>query len=96
MNLDRPNIDREMVSLFFEIKRNMPFEQRDPMKISSPLIGHQLINVYRQSNNNALKQLIEKFMDSAGGDWTRRLSKSNKVNSIFNKVNFFSDKMVDT
>jgi len=41
------NIDRPMVTLFFEIKRNLPFESRDAMKLSAPDIGelttHQAI-----------------------------------------------------
>ena len=40
MNIDRPNIDRAMVSLFFEIKRNMPFELRDQIKSHLLMLGH--------------------------------------------------------
>jgi len=83
MNLDRPNIDRPMVSLFFEIKRNMPYDQREHMKISSPNIGQQLISIYRKSGSAPLKQLIEDFMERAGDDWTDKLSPSNKKQSTF-------------
>ncbi len=83
MFIDRPNIDRAMVSLFFEIKRNMPSEQREQMKISSPLIGQQLISIYQQSNNEALRFLIEKFMDRAGDDWRSRLSPTRKSRLLF-------------
>lgn len=92
MNIDRPNIDRTMMSLFFEIKRNMPLDQREKMKISSPLVGHQLVSVYRKSNDTALKHLIEKFMDGAGGEWTKRLVKSNKTNYLFKRASLISDK----
>ncbi|MGK0373768.1 MAG: hypothetical protein ACJA2E_000235 [Arenicella sp.] len=35
MNIDRPNIDRAMVTLFFEIKRNMPFDAREDIVASN-------------------------------------------------------------
>jgi hypothetical protein len=78
MNIDRPNINRAMVTLFFEIKRNMPFEARDDMKISSPVIGKQLISIYQQSNNKPLRRLIEDFMQRAGAAWESQLSTPRK------------------
>lgn len=78
MNIDRPNIDRAMVTLFFEIKRNMPFDAREDMKISSPVIGKQLISIYHHSNNKPLKQLIEDFMLRAGDAWVSQLGKPRK------------------
>jgi len=77
------NIDRPMVSLFFEIKRNMPFEQRDDMKISAPDVGERLVSIYRHSNNEALRQLIENFMSRAGTDWSKQLSPSKKPKMMF-------------
>ena len=85
MHIDRPNIDRAMVNLFFEIKRNMPSSEREEMKISSPLIGQKLISVYQKSNNDALKFLIERFMDRAGEDWTGRLEPAKKSNFLFSR-----------
>ena len=72
------NIDRPMVSLFFEIKRNMPFDEREDMKIASPDVGERLITIYQGSQNKALKELIENFMDRAGSDWSRRLNDQGK------------------
>jgi len=85
MNTDRPNIDRAMVSLFFEIKRNMPFEQRKDMKISSPTIGQQLISIYQQSNDTSLKQLIEDFMQRAGDGWASKLSSPKRNKPLFTR-----------
>jgi hypothetical protein len=78
MNINRPNIDRAMVTLFFEIKRNMPFESRDNLKISSPVIGTQLISIYQNSNDKSLQRLIEEFMQRAGETWVNKLSKPQK------------------
>lgn len=78
MNIDRPNIDRAMVTLFFEIKRNMPFEARDELKISSPVIGTQLISIYQKSNDKPLRRLIEEFMQRAGDTWVSKLSQPRK------------------
>ena len=73
MKIERPNIDRAMVNLFFEIKRNMPFDQRQAMKISSPNITQQLIGIYEESSNNSLKHLIQDFMVRAGDGWAKKL-----------------------
>jgi len=90
MNIERLNIDRAMASLFFEIKRNMPFEQREEMKISSPTIGESLINVYKNSNNKALKRLIHDFMQQAGEDWQAKLASSKKRKNLFAKSALFA------
>jgi len=81
MNIDRPNIDRPMVTLFFEIKRNMPFDARGDLKISSPVIGTQLVSIYQESNDKPLRRLIEEFMQRAGGTWVSKLSKPQKSKS---------------
>lgn len=84
MNIDHAlNIDRPMVSLFFEIKRNMPFDQRKDMKIAAPNIGEQLVSIYRDSNNKSLKGLIENFMEHAGQGWAQRLNAPKKSKLLF-------------
>jgi len=77
------NIDRPMVSLFFEIKRNMPATDREEMKIAAPDVGDRLVAIYQNSNNSALKELIETFMNHAGADWTKQLSKPKKSRMLF-------------
>jgi len=77
------NIDRSMVSLFFEIKRNMPATDRDEMRIAAPDVGERLVSIYQNSNNSALKELIETFMDHAGSEWTEQLAKPRKSRMLF-------------
>lgn len=72
------NIDRPMVTLFFQIKRNLPFEIRDDLKISSPAIGTQLVSIYQKSDDKPLRQLIEEFMQRAGDSWVSKLNKPQK------------------
>ena len=70
------NIDRKMVTLFFEIKRNMPFEQREDMKIASHDLGDRLVGIYQESDNRTMRMLIEQFMMRAGPKWAGKLSSS--------------------
>lgn len=77
------NIDRPMVSLFFEIKRNLPATDRDEMRIAAPDVGERLVAIYQDSNNSALKELIETFMDHAGSEWTKQLTKPKKSRMLF-------------
>jgi len=77
------NIDRPMVSLFFEIKRNMPAPERKEMRIAAPDVGDKLVEIYQSSNNSALKELIETFMDRAGSDWTKQLGEAQKSDALF-------------
>lgn len=70
------NIDRPMASLFFQIKRSIPFEARDEMKISSPSVGQKLVSLYKDSNDKEVKSMIEDFMSRAGGNWKSQLGVS--------------------
>lgn len=70
------NIDRKMVSLFFEIKRNMPYEQREDMKIASHDLGERLVGIYQESDSSTMRMLIEQFMLRAGPKWAGKLSSS--------------------
>lgn len=81
--LERPNIDRPMANLFFEIKRNLPYAARDGMKIAAPDVADRLIDIYQASNNPALRSLIEKFFDRAGSDWMARLNPPKKPRLTF-------------
>lgn len=80
------NINRKMVGLFFEIKRCMPFEQQESMKIAAPGIGIQLIKLHQESDSQTLKQLIEKFMQLAGDDWVKKLKTPIRSKSILNRI----------
>lgn len=67
------NIDRYMVNLFFEIKRNLPFELRSPLKISNANLCDDLIDVYLSIDNEANQRLIEVFLERAGETWGKKL-----------------------
>ena len=77
------NIDRPMAALFFEIKREAPFEERADMKISSPDVGQRLVALYRDSNDKALKKMIKTFMEHAGDDWAKQLAEPEKKKFMF-------------
>lgn len=79
-----------MVSLFFEIKRNMPYEQREEMKISSPTVGNSLVKVYQHSSNKTLKRLIRDFMRQAGEDWLAKVTTPKKTKRLFDKSTLFA------
>ncbi|MFT5571512.1 MAG: hypothetical protein ACI9FR_000429 [Cryomorphaceae bacterium] len=77
------NIDRPMVSLFFEIKRNLPYATRADMKIAAPDVGDRLLDIYQSSDDESLKALIESFLQRAGGDWTKRMVSNKKPKLSF-------------
>lgn len=77
------HIDRPMVSLFFEIKRNMPIEERDGMKIAAPDLGEKLVNVYRGTQDSTLKKLVSHFLTLAGSEWAQQLKTPKNTKSIF-------------
>ena len=66
------HIDRYMVNLFFEIKRNSPAKYNGSLKISDPTLGQTLIDLY-QISDEANQRLIEVFLERAGEDWSKQL-----------------------
>ncbi|GGZ96215.1 hypothetical protein GCM10008090_00530 [Arenicella chitinivorans] len=58
-----------MVNLFFEIKRNLPPELGDDLKISSADLSSAMINVYWSSDDNMVRTLVEAFFRRAGDEW---------------------------
>jgi len=67
------NIDRYMANLFFEIRRNLPKNQQRQMKISSPTLGDDIIFVYKNSDDESIRLLIEVFLERAGEKWLKKL-----------------------
>lgn len=83
------HIDRPMATLFFQIKRSIPFELREQMKLSSPDVGERLVSMYKKSNDDALKSMIEDFMIRAGGTWKDQLDadkRSTLLGAIMRRV----------
>ncbi len=76
------NIDRYMVNLFFEIKRNLPKNLQKDLKISNPNLGQELIDLYVSLEDAALKRLIEVFLDRAGEDWSKQLKSVTSKKSL--------------
>jgi len=73
------NIDRPMVNLFFEIKRTLPSESRDTIKLSAPDIGERLLDIHQASSGDRyLQALIERFFVRAGEDWSERIAEFSK------------------
>ncbi len=70
------NIDRYMVNLFFEIKRNLPFALQRDFKISNADLGDMMVKLYRSIDDEAIKRLIEVFLERAGDGWTAKLKTS--------------------
>lgn len=67
-------IDRYMVNLFFEIKRNLPPEQQSNLKISDHALGDTMVNLYQTCDDENIKLLIKVFMERAGEEWLRRIA----------------------
>lgn len=67
------HIDRQMAKLFFDIKHKIPFEHQIKLKLASPKLGENLVDLYQVSNNQSIKTLIEDFMARAGICWQEQL-----------------------
>jgi hypothetical protein len=76
------NIDRYMVNLFFEIKRNIPLHQQSEMKISDPELGKVMSELYRQTDNDNIKLLTQIFLERAGENWLKDADKTNTSATI--------------
>ncbi len=76
------NIDRPLVNLFFQIKRTMPLESRENMKISSPDIKQNLILAYKNSDDETLKSMIEDFLTRTSNDWKAQVNSNSKFRTI--------------
>ncbi|MFT5571288.1 MAG: hypothetical protein ACI9FR_000202 [Cryomorphaceae bacterium] len=66
-------IDRYMVNLFFEIRRNLPYAQRADLKIADSRIGNLMVDLHKSTDDQNIKVLIEAFLDRAGAQWTRKI-----------------------
>lgn len=70
------NIDRYMVNLFFEIKRNIPASQQINMNISNPHLGKLMSKLYCQTDDENIKLLTQIFLERAGENWLKDAKKS--------------------
>lgn len=65
-------LDRYMVNLFFEIKRNLPITQQREMLVSSPDIGNVMTNLYQTTQDENIKLLAGIFLERAGNEWMKK------------------------
>ena len=66
-------IDRHMVNLFFEIKRNIPSAMQAEMKISDPGAGDYMVRLHQETEDENIKQLSETFLRRAGDEWLAKI-----------------------
>lgn len=59
------NVDRYMVNLFFEIKRNLPQELQLNLKLSSPTLMQDMIDLTSNTDDENIKVLIDRFFERA-------------------------------
>jgi hypothetical protein len=85
------NIDRYMVNLFFEIKRNIPTSQQTNMNISNPQLGKLMSDLYCQTDDENIKLLTQIFLERAGENWLKDAKKgapstAQRLTKRFNKA----------
>ena len=68
-------IDRYMVNLFFEIRRNLPLEQQTHLRIAAVDLGETMITLFQQTDDENIRVLVERFLERAGEDWLSRAIK---------------------
>ena len=67
-------INRQMLSLFFEIKRSISIENREKLQLSAPNIGNKLVILHTNTENLRLKDLIERFFELAeDAKWANKI-----------------------
>jgi len=66
-------IDRHMVNLFFDIKRNLPANQRIGLTISAANLGETIVNLHKSSDDTNIKFLTNAFLERAGGGWAAKI-----------------------
>lgn len=66
-------IDRYMVTLFFEIRRNLPTNIQSDLKISDTNLGEKMLSLYNEDYDDNVKLLIQVFFERAGSQWISKL-----------------------
>lgn len=79
-------LDRYMVNLFFEIKRNLPLEQQQDMLISNPEIEDVMINLYQITDDDNVKLLTGIFLERADTNWIKNTNKKKTTSNILSKL----------
>lgn len=78
------NIDRYAVTLFLEIKRNLPHGIAHTLKIANPQLEQEMAAIYNCIENEDAKTLIEVFIDhinKAKPDSSKVTKRASKINA---------------
>lgn len=67
------HIDRYMVNLFFEIRRNLPHDLQRDLKISDVSLEQKLIVLHKNTQDESIKTLIEVFLERAGDGFLEKV-----------------------
>jgi len=70
------NVDRYMVNLFFEIRRNIPASQARDLKLADPNLGDAMVKLYQSTDDENIRLLTEIFLEKAGGNWLKKANPS--------------------
>ena len=67
------HIDRQMVGLFFEIRRSLPLSTRKNLRISESSVERKLIILHSYTADIRIKNLIERFLLLSGEHWMDKI-----------------------
>jgi len=78
-------IDRQMLGLFFEIKRSLPLNTREKLKISDSNVCKKLVVLHNHSDDDHLKEVIERFLTFSCEEWLKQITPLEKYSNDDNK-----------
>ena len=89
-------INRQMISVFFEIKRSLSVDNRGKLQLSAPNIGNKLVILHANTNNPRLKDLIERLFElSEDTQWSNKIIPLDaKSHAHYQKKKQFCDKVM--
>jgi hypothetical protein len=79
-------LDRYMVNLFFEIKRNLPLAQQREMLVSNPNIGNVMTKLYQTTQDENVKLLTGVFLERAGKEWVKKANRKIPATEVLTKL----------
>jgi len=87
-------MNRQLINLFYEIKRNLTPKNREKFKLSDPKMADKLLVLHNRTNNLRLQYLIESFLEHSNLDYQQSLLSINKnVQMKFDKTKEICEKI---
>ena len=87
-------MNRQLINLFYEIKRNLTPKNRAKFKLSDPKMADKLLVLHTRTKNLRLKYLIESFLEHSDLDYQQNLLNINKSAQMkFNKTKEICEKI---